>query len=101
MATMTNSEYLGHWSVVADEPSMEDFALVDEGQSSDSGARRGVFRFFRILTALVLIVAMLLYFTTPFNSFFRGLERRWLPQGSGIQRIPLAPEKTSSPRLRT
>ena len=101
MATMTNSEYLGHWSVVADEPSMEEFALVDEGQPSDSGARRGIFRFLRILTTLVLIVAMLLYFTTPFSNFFTGLQRRWLPQGNGIQRIPLAPDRTSSPRLRT
>ena len=85
-------------STASDEPSPEEFA-VDADEDLQLARRRARVGVVRVIVTLLVVVALLLYFITPFNNVFSSAPFHWLRQGSGTRPIPLAPEQRSSPKL--
>jgi hypothetical protein len=84
-------------SGVHDEPSAEEFA-ADTDEDLQAARRRARVGVVRMIVTLLVVVALLLYFITPFNNVFSSAPFHWLRQGSGTRPIPLAPEQ-KSPKL--
>ncbi|MDR3685651.1 MAG: hypothetical protein P4L93_01650 [Coriobacteriia bacterium] len=85
------------WTVL-DEPSAEEFEAAEEELAKPS-ARSIVFRFLKLVVALLLVAALVVYFATPFINVFGSAPYRWLHRNSGIQTIPVAPAPKSNPKL--
>jgi len=81
--------------ITSDEPSIDDFEAADE-EMPPVGARAILFRILRALGVMLLIVALLLYFVTPFRAVIVDAVRQ-LRQP--LQSIPLAPQERSNPKL--
>ena len=86
------------FSVIADQPSSTEFEDTEDedGQVAERPRRS---RVVKLVVTLLVVVALLLYFITPFNSVFSSAPFHWLRQGSGTRPIPLAPEQRTSPKL--
>ena len=87
------------WTVV-EEPSMEDFETAKE-EEPHVGARHALFRVVRVVGTLLVILALLLYFIVPLNNVFMNVPNHWQRPNTGLHKIPLAPQRPSSPKLRS
>lgn len=88
----------GLWAV-SDEPSIEDFEAAEEEELRPD-ARRVLTRALRAGVALLLVVALLLYFVVPLGGVLgSGSVYRLLRSSTRTQRIPLAPRPPVSPKL--
>lgn len=85
------------WTIL-DEPSDDEFEAADE-ERSQVGVQGIVFQIIRRAVALLLVVALALYFATPFTNFFGSVTYSWRHPGSGIHAIPLAPPPKTNPKL--
>ncbi|NTU72123.1 MAG: hypothetical protein HGB10_09940 [Coriobacteriia bacterium] len=79
------------------EPSWEEFeAAEDDGPPL--WHERPLFRFLWRVVAVVLIVALLLYFIVPIGGFMGSMWERVRPTLERLQVIPLAPEPVTPPK---
>jgi hypothetical protein len=81
-----------------DEPSQEDFAAAEQ-EELQTGARVVRFRILRRIVALLVVLALVLYFAVPVSHVFTHTSSGGRRPGTGIQKIPFAPEPTSSPKV--
>ena len=82
------------WSL-SDEPSEVDFEVAEEEIAS--APRRSFVRYFRVVIALLVAVALLAYYVPPFRRVVTEVPLRWLRQQ--IAPIPVAPPRSTSPTL--
>lgn len=79
-----------------DEPSLEEFEAA-EREEPQAGARIVLFRILRTVGVLFVVLALVVYFAVPVRSFFIRVTHEWRRPRTGIQKLPVAPEPTSSP----
>jgi hypothetical protein len=96
LALVTDDHDLG---TTVEEPSAEDFEAAAE-EEPQVGARVVLVRILKSVGVLFVILALLLYFVIPFYSTFRRVQDDWRRPNTEIRQIPVAPEPTSTPRLR-
>ena len=81
-----------------DEPSLEDFEAAEQ-EEPQAGARVVLFRILRTVGVLLVVLALVVYFAVPVSSFFIHVTHDWRRPSTGIHKIPVAPEPTSSPKI--
>jgi hypothetical protein len=80
----------------ADEPSPEDFAAA-EHEEEQAGQPVVRFRILKLIGVLFVVLALLFYFAVPVSLIVTHISSGWRRPGTGIQKIPAAPEPTRSP----
>ena len=80
----------GPW-LDADEPAPADFEAAED-EHPEAGLKAAVVKALKVVTALLIIAALLFYFVAPFNNIFSGVPFHWRPPVMRLRTIPLAPQ---------
>ena len=96
LALVTDDHDVG---TTVEEPSEEDFEAAAE-EEPPVGAAVVLVRILKAVGVLFVILALLLYFVIPFYGTFTRAHNEGRTPSPEIRQIPVAPEPTSTPRIR-